>query len=229
MRGNWPLVPTMDVVVPHTRTMADLFDVLDVIVADDAEQRGDFWRAQPWVAIPRASEIRPPSYPALGVGASLAGKRVGVPRMYIDADPLAGTAPNPGIGGPTGQRIHTRASVLALWEAARRDLEAAGASVVETDFPVVSNYEGDRPGAPTIATRGLVGPEYLRREIVDLAAWAWDDFLAANAGPALNTLVNVDGARLFPRPPARSRTATTASRTTSRNTRPGCARTREPR
>ncbi|AAT89881.1 amidase [Leifsonia xyli subsp. xyli str. CTCB07] len=200
VRGVWPLVPTMDVVVPHTRTMADLFEVLDVIVADDAEQRGDFWRAQPWVAIPRASELRPPSYPALGVGAILEGKRVGVPRMYIDADPLAGTAPNPGIGGPTGRRIHTRASVLALWEAARRDLEAAGTTVVETDFPVVSNYEGDRPGAPTIATRGLVGTEYLRREIVDLAAWAWDDFLAANGDPALNTLADVDGARVFPLP-----------------------------
>ena len=36
-RGNWPLVPTMDVVVPHARTMADLLEVLDVIVADDAE------------------------------------------------------------------------------------------------------------------------------------------------------------------------------------------------
>ena len=37
VRGNWPLVPTMDVVVPHTRTMADMLEVLDVIVADDPE------------------------------------------------------------------------------------------------------------------------------------------------------------------------------------------------
>ncbi len=54
-RGNWPLVPTMDVVVPHTRTMADLFEVLDVVVADDPETSGDFWRAQPWIELPRAS------------------------------------------------------------------------------------------------------------------------------------------------------------------------------
>jgi len=200
VRGNWPLVPTMDVVVPHTRTLADLLEVLDVIVADDAETRGDFWRAQPWVPLPRASEVRPASYPALAQGATLAGLRVGVPRMYIDADPEAGTAEHPGIGGPTGQRIETRASVLALWEAARRDLEAAGATVVEVDFPAVTNYEGDRPGAPTIATRGLVSPEFLRREIVDLSAWAWDDFLAANGDPALSTLADVDGARIFPQP-----------------------------
>ncbi|ANF31725.1 amidase [Leifsonia xyli] len=200
VRGNWPLVPTMDVVVPHTRTMGDLLEVLDVIVADDAETRGDFWRAQPWVELPRASEVRPASYPAVAQDASLAGRRVGIPRMYINADPDAGTAEHPGIGGPTGQRIETRASVIALWEAARRDLEAAGATVVEVDFPAVSNYEGDRPGAPTIATRGLVRPEFLRREIVDLSAWAWNDFLDANGDPALRTLADVDGSRIFPQP-----------------------------
>ncbi|MDR6610872.1 amidase [Leifsonia sp. 1010] len=205
VRGNWPLVPTMDVVVPHTRTMADLLEVLDVIVADDPETRGDFWRAQPWVSIPRASELRPASYPDLAGSASLAGRRFGVPRMYINADPEAGTGDGGpsgrgGIGGATGQRIETRASVIALWERARRDLEAAGATVVEVDFPAVSNYEGDRAGAPSIAARGLVSPEFLRREIVDLSAWAWDDFLAANGDPALRTLADVDGERIFPHP-----------------------------
>ncbi|SDH65870.1 amidase [Leifsonia sp. 98AMF] len=205
VRGNWPLVPTMDVVVPHTRTVADLLEVLDVIVADDPETRGDFWRAQPWVPIPRASELRPASYPALAGSAPLAGRRFGVPRMYINADPEAGTGDGGpsgrgGIGGATGQRIETRPSVIALWERARRDLEAAGATVVEVDFPAVSNYEGDRAGAPSIATRGLVSPEFLRREIVDLSAWAWDDFLAANGDPALRTLADVDGERIFPHP-----------------------------
>jgi len=204
-RGNWPLVPTMDVVVPHTRTMADLLEVLEVIVADDVETRGDFWRAQPWVALPAASAVRPGSYPALAVTDAsaartvLSGRRVGIPRMYVNADPEAGTGT--GIGGPTGERIETRASIMALWEAARRDLEAAGATVVEVEFPVVSNYEGDRAGAPTIATRGLVTPEFLAREIVDLSAWSWEDFLAANGDPGLRTLADVDGARIFPRPP----------------------------
>lgn len=209
VRGNWPLVPSMDVVVPQTRTMADLLEVLDVIVADDPETRGDFWRGQPWIEIPAASAVRPASYAALLPGgsaparATLAGRRFGVPRMYINADPEAGTAEpgrSPGIGGSTGQRIETRASVIELWEAARRDLEAAGAEVIEVDFPAVSNYEGDRPGAPTIATRGLVSPEYLKREILDLSAWAWEDFLQANGDPALHSLADIDGARIFPRP-----------------------------
>ena len=196
-RGNWPLVPTMDVVVPQTRTMADLLEVLDVVVAEDPETRGDFWRAQPWIALPDAAAGRPASYPALAIGASVRGMRLGIPRMYINAD----DAPNGvGIGGPTGQRIQTRASIIALWERARADLEAGGAEVVEVDFPAVSNYEGDRPGAPTIANRGLVSPEYLRREIVDLSAWAWEDFLAANGDPAFHTLTGVDGARIFPQP-----------------------------
>ncbi len=206
VRGNWPLVPTMDVVVPHTRSMADLLEILDVIVADDAETRGDFWRAQPWVQIPAVSALRPASYPALapagidGARAALSGRRFGVPRMYINADPDAGTGDSLGIGGPTGTRIETRPSVIELWEDARRDLEAAGAEVVDVDFPVVSNYEGDRPGAPTIATRGIVSRRYLEREITDLSAWAWDDFLKANGDPALNTLAAVDGAAIFPHP-----------------------------
>ncbi|MEH3076261.1 MAG: amidase [Quadrisphaera sp.] len=203
-RGNWPLVPTMDVVVPHTRTVADLLEVLDVVVADDPRTRGDLWRSQPWVTLPAASSVRPESYPALAVDdvdaarEVLRGARVGVPRMYVNADPEAGTGT--GIGGPTGQRIETRASVIALWRAARADLEAAGAEVVEVDFPAVTNYEGDRAGAPTIATRGLVPADFLRREVTDLAAWAFEDFLAANGDPALDTLADVDGARIFPHP-----------------------------
>lgn len=200
VRGNWPLVPTMDVVVPHTRSMADMLEILDVIVADDPDTRGDLWRRQPWIPIPKASEIRPASYPALAEAASLKGKRLGVPAMYIKSDPLAGSAPDGGIGGPTGQRIETRASVLALWEAARQAMVEAGAEVVVVDFPVVSNYEGDRTGCPTIRTRGLVSPDYLRREIVDLSVWAWDDFLQANADPKLSRLAQVDGARISPAP-----------------------------
>ena len=200
VRGNWPLVPTMDVVVPHTRSMADMLELLDIIVADDAETRGDLWRRQTWVHIPKASDIRPASYTAIAGTASLAGKRFGLPAMYINADPQAGTGETVGIGGATGQRIETRASMVALCMAARAALEAAGAEVVVTDFPLVSNYEGDRPGAPTIATRGLVSAQYLQREIVDLSAWAWDDFLSANADPALQRLANVDGKRIFPAP-----------------------------
>jgi amidase len=202
VRGNWPLTPTMDVVVPFARTMADLLEILDVVGADDPDTRGDLWRLQPWVPIPKVASVRPASYVQLAVSpAALAGKRFGVPRMYINADPLAGTAEQPGIGGPTGQRIHTRASVIDLWQQARHALEAAGAEVVEVDFPLVSNCEGDRPGAPTVFNRGIVDPAFLHHELWDLTAWAFDDFLRANGDPALNRLVDVDGPLIFPHDP----------------------------
>ncbi|KSP93119.1 amidase [Pseudomonas aeruginosa] len=202
VRGNWPLTPTMDVVVPYARSMADLLEILDVVVADDPDTRGDLWRMQPWVPIPKASEVRPASYPALAAGAeALAGKRFGVPRMFINADPDAGTSESPGIGGPTGQRIQTRPSVIALWEQARKALEAAGAEVIEVDFPLVSNCEGDRPGAPTVFNRGLVSKEFLHDELWELSAWGFDDFLRANGDPKLNRLADVDGPQIFPHDP----------------------------
>jgi amidase len=202
VRGNWPLTPTMDVVVPFTRTMDDLLEVLEVIVAEDAETRGDLWRMQPWVPLPSVDSVRPGSYRELSAKPeALAGKRLGVPRMFINADPDAGTSEAPGIGGPTGQRIHTRPSVIALWEAARRELEAAGAEVIDVDFPLVSNCEGDRPGAPTVFNRGLVSKEFLHHELWDLTAWAFDDFLQANGDPKLNRLVDVDGPQIFPHDP----------------------------
>ena len=194
VRGNWPLVPTMDVVVPQTRTMADMLEVLDILVEDDIETRGDFWRCQPWVNIPMASRIRPTSYTALEVR-SLRGKRFGVPAMYINADTDAGGS---GIGGPTGQRIETRASIIALWNAARAVLELAGAEVVTVDFPAVSNYEGDRKDAPNIGVRGILPMDFLHHEITDLSVWAWDDFLKTNDDPHLSCLEDVDGSKIFP-------------------------------
>ncbi|MDZ5605373.1 amidase [Pseudomonas sp. RP23018S] len=202
VRGNWPLTPTMDVVVPYARSMDDLLEVLDVVVADDPNPRGDLWRLQPWVPIPAASSVRPASYLALAAEpGALRGKRFGVPRMYINADEAAGSADKPGIGGPTGQRIHTRASVIELWQAARQALEAAGAEVIEVDFPLVSNCEGDRPGAPTVYNRGIVSREFLHDELWTLSGWAFDDFLRANDDPALNRLADVDGPQIFPHDP----------------------------
>lgn len=189
MRGNWPLCPTMDVVVPHARSVADLLEVLDEIVADDRDPRGDFWRTQPHVALPAASDIRPASYRALRDAGALRGTVLGVPRMYINEDPDA------------AEPIDTRDSVLALWEEARRDLEALGATIVEVDFPIVSNDEQDRPGAVSGVRRGILPAVYLDDEVDALTRWAWQDYLAANGQPGLSSLADVDGARVFPLAP----------------------------
>lgn len=200
MRGNWPLYPAMDVVVPHTRTIADLLEVLDVIVADDGKTRGDFWRRQPWVRLPKASEVRPESYLNLAPGETdadessgepelcLEGLRLGIPRMYINRDP------------DSNSPIRTRESVIALWERAREELEELGAEVVECDFPAVSNYEEDRPGAKSMYSRKIVPRGYVHTEMWDLAVWAWNSFLKQNGDREIRSLDDVDGDRIFPLP-----------------------------
>ncbi|MCJ0979639.1 amidase [Rhodococcus sp. ARC_M12] len=187
VRGNWPLVPTMDVVVPHARTVDDLLQLLDVVVADDAVTEGDLWRMQDWVPIPRASEVRPTSFTDLPP-LPLQGLRLAVPRLYVNGDP------------DSAYPIHTRDSVMTLWRTMRDDLVAAGAEVIETDFPVVENYEGLHPDSQTMVDRGLVPAEFLERELEELSVWAFDSFLAANGQPGLSRLAETDGARIFPHP-----------------------------
>lgn len=203
LRGNWPLVPTMDVVVPHTRSMADLLELLDVLVADDASTRGDFWRVQEVVDIPKASAVRPASYTALAAaegdaGTPLSGVTLGLPTMYLGE----ATAP--------GQRpIPTRASVAALARAAAQTLRDLGAEVVECDLPLIAAYEGDYAHVGGGFQGGLEDSGRLPRgfadaELIDLSAWALDDFLrsaaesAESSGPA--SLVEVEAELVFPRP-----------------------------
>ena len=207
VRGNWPLVPTMDVVVPHTRTMDDLLEVLDVLVVDDDQTDGDLWREQEAVPLPKPSQIRPHSFTSLRITdraealRRLNGVCLGAPRMYLNADPEAGTGKTVGIGGSTGQRIHTRPSILLLWEQLVTQLKQAEVSVQLCDFPVVSRYEGDRPGVGNIRTRGLVPEDFLRAEVNELSALSWGRFLRYNADPELSSLTQVQGDRIFPPPP----------------------------
>ena len=221
VRGNWPLVPTMDVVVPHTRTMADLLEVLDV---HRRRRRRDPRRLLARAAVgadparrrrcgPRRTSLRPRrSVRCRGSPRRARGQAVRRPAHVRQRRPRrrhGRPGRSPGIGGATGQRIDTRASVIELWEAARRDLEAAGAEVVEVDFPVVSNYEGDRPGRRRSRPAGSSRPSTCGARSWDLSAWSWNDFLDANGDPALRALADVDGARDLPAPRrARCPTAT---------------------
>lgn len=188
VRGNWPLVPTMDVVVPHTRSIADLRHVLDAVIADDPDTSGDLWRMQPWIDLPHPSAVRPDSFATLETP-PLAGRRFAVPRIYVNGDPDSAIP------------IDTRESVMELWRALRADLEAAGAEVVETDFPVVERYEKLHEGDEDFLDRGFVTREFLDDEVGDLAVWAMDAFLRSNGDPDLNRLADADPTRIFP-PPA---------------------------
>ncbi len=185
IRGNWPLRPTCDVVVPHTRTVEDLLLLLDVLAVYDPERSGDFWREQTAVKLPSPREVfqRPLSRTR---GPRLDGLRIGVPKMYIGEDPVL-------IDPPA-----IRPTVRALWDRAAQDLRELGAEVVEVDFPVVSNYEEDRPEAQGLPARGLVPPTWRGLEGGTITAMALDAFLRRNADPKLNSWADVDGDTVFP-------------------------------
>lgn len=185
IRGNWPLRPSCDVVVPHTRTMEDLLLLLDVLAVADERSDGDFWREQSAVELPSPDAVfeHPIARPR---PERLDGVRFGVPKMYIGEDTELLIPPV------------ISACVRALWDRAADDLRALGAEVVEVDFPVVSNYEEDRPGAEGPAARGLVPESWRGLEGGPVTALAFDRFLRANGDPALNTWADVDGDTVFP-------------------------------
>ena len=186
MRGNWPLFPTRDVIVPHTKTVADLLEVLNVLVQDDPERRGDFWRAQTAVPLPLPSAHRPSDYRQLATPGALRGARFAVPRRYLGEDPDAPLEVHP--------------DVRALWARTRDTLEAAGATVVVTDFPLIDRYEGTDPTHEQLDTFAELPADWMTHEFTTLVAAAWDDFLRANGDPALHRLAQVDGATIFPLP-----------------------------
>ncbi|RDL39323.1 uncharacterized protein BP5553_03663 [Venustampulla echinocandica] len=190
IRGNWPLFPTCDTVVPHTRTVEDMFALLDVIVAKDEKTTGDFWRGQPFVKLPDVNTVRPKTYYDFSDANSLAGKKIGIPKIYIggvDSDPMA-------------RKVYTHQSVIDLWSNARKVLEGLGATVEEVDFPVVTKFE--TPDPDILEGSSIAPPHNNEIDMCRLMAYAWDDFLANNADAKVATsLAQVDSAIIFPQPP----------------------------
>ncbi|KAF2993860.1 hypothetical protein E8E13_000780 [Curvularia kusanoi] len=187
IRGNWPLFPTCDTVVPHTRSVADMFALLNVIVAKDERTDCDFWRGQPFVKLPDVDEVRPQDYHKLANPGALSGKKIGVPKMYIggaDADPSA-------------RKVHTRQSVIELWHNARAVLESQGAEIFEVDFPVVTKFEASN----NPAEESTAPPHHNEMDMCQLMAFAWDDFLASNGDAQVATsLAQIASASIFPPP-----------------------------
>jgi Asp-tRNA(Asn)/Glu-tRNA(Gln) amidotransferase A subunit family amidase len=181
-RGLWPLYPTCDQVVPHTRTMDDLFHVLNVVVADDdAAGDADFWRSQPYVPLPKVSEIRPVDYLTLANPDALRNKRLAVPRCFI------------GVEGAKPENACS-AGVRALWERARADLEELGATIIETDFPLFENYtRQDFPGQSMNVPN--LPEEWPALERCEMIALSWNSFLYGNGDkdiPSFTSGVDLD-------------------------------------
>ncbi|RSL71277.1 hypothetical protein CEP53_001520 [Fusarium sp. AF-6] len=188
IRGNWPLYPTCDVVVPHTRTIDDLLRLLEVITAKDPVTRGDFWRdqpfiklAEPWGALGPTSEL----FRSISEAISLKGRRIAVPSMYI-----GGSVPH----GAT--LVFTSDAVTQLWQDAQSELEALGAEIVIVpDFPAVTGYEN-----PSLLPDGSarLPDDWNWYERGPMVAHGWESFLHDNADPRLSSLSCVDEFNIFP-------------------------------
>ncbi|KAJ5292052.1 Amidase [Penicillium angulare] len=191
LRGVFPLYPTCDVLVPHTRTVADLFCVLDVLATSDKDPLGDFYNEQTIVSLPKIDSIRPQSFSTLQDKSSLQGKRIGVPSMYIGGDDSSIQSIS---------KVYPRPSIITLWQKARRALESCGAEVIETDFPLVTKYESNAASGQLVTVRNL--PEgWPAKERCEVVAHAWDDFVTANKQRGLESLTRVDPNTIFPLAP----------------------------
>ncbi|CAH0059084.1 unnamed protein product [Clonostachys solani] len=186
IRGNWPLYPTCDVVVPHTRTMSDMLTLLEVISANDPVTEGDYWRNQPYVSIPEPWGGRPSAtlFQNISESVSLKGLRIAVPEMYIGGKSPDGAAP-----------VTTSEGVIMVWGEVRKKLESLGAEIVLVpDFPAVTAYEN-----PELlqAVTGL--PENWQwTEKGPLIAHGWDLFLSSNGDPNTPNLASVDENNIYP-------------------------------
>ena len=134
VRGNWPLYPTCDVPVPHTRSIKDLLALLDVVAVKDPIEKGEFWREQKFVDIQEPWQDKPKSsFKKISSFKSLSGLRIAVPELFI--------------GGPApegARQVETGPAVVELWNQARQDLEALGAEIILVpDFPPMTAYEND--------------------------------------------------------------------------------------
>jgi Asp-tRNA(Asn)/Glu-tRNA(Gln) amidotransferase A subunit family amidase len=165
-----------------------MLELLNVIATSDEDTTGDFIREQTHVPIPKPPEI---DYASLRNTEALKSKRVGVPKMYVgqqDSDPHA-------------KQLFVSPGVVELWESTAKDLEALGAEVVYTDFPLVTNYENDSKSGEANNVDGRPANWNLL-ERGTLIAQAWDAFLVQNNDPNLKSLADIkDSVMLFPKPP----------------------------
>lgn len=190
IRGNWPLYPTCDVVVPHTRTTSDLFILLDVLTKRDPETKGDFWRDQPFIQLPQPHWFTSPKpFTTAKDGGYLKGKRIAVPKIFLKQHS----------NGP-----YVTEAIDPLWNQAKADLEAAGAHVeLIQDLPVLEMYDEmlrtpaneDTPQSPRVPDN------WNATERSVLIAQAWEDFLENNHDASINSLRQVEPSKIFPHLP----------------------------
>ncbi|UQC87368.1 uncharacterized protein CLUP02_12872 [Colletotrichum lupini] len=184
-RGSWPLYPTCDVPVPHTRSMKDMLTLLDVITAPDPVAKGDLWREQRSVQLPQSWEDRPESFKTLGSSESLSGLVIAVPEIFLGGPVPEGAKP-----------IQTSPAVVELWKQAGEDLESLGAKIVMvSDFPPLTAYENDNLLPERCPRRPA---DWHATERGALVAHTWNNFLRDFNDSKLPDISAVDASRIYP-------------------------------
>lgn len=184
-RGLWPLYPTCDVPVPHTRTMKDMVTILDVLRVPDPVGEGDFWRTQRIVDLPTPWAGVPESLQDVLTSTSLKGLRIAVPEIYI--------------GGPTpsgAKPVACDPDVIELWQSARADLEALGAEIIIVpDLPAVTAYEN-----PNMVPEGCprLPDNWNMAERGRLIAHAWNDFIKSFKSAEIPDIFAMDTMDIYP-------------------------------
>ncbi|KAM0281131.1 hypothetical protein ACHAQH_003710 [Verticillium albo-atrum] len=181
-------------------------------MADGGSQRGHFGRAES----PYNQEYMCTSYGSGSSSGSGVAKAAGFAPIGLGSETVSsGRAPasvngiigySPSRGpSPDVTSAKTRQpcaaafadSVKALWLRAKADLEALGASVTETDFPLVENYSKQCFPGQAANVPGM--PEgWIDTERCEMIALGWDDFLRANDAPNCKTLASVDHEKIRP-------------------------------
>jgi Asp-tRNA(Asn)/Glu-tRNA(Gln) amidotransferase A subunit family amidase len=186
-RGLWPLYITCDVPTPYARSVGDMLEILNVIATSDEDTTGDFIREQKHIQIPNPPQI---DYTTLRNPSALKGKRIGIPKMYIGQKDSDTHAKHP----------YVSPEVIAIWSQTARNLEALGAEVIYTDFPLITNYENDSTSGEANNVDGRPANwNLLERGI--LIAQAWDQFFVQNDDAKIKCLADIkDPGMLFPRP-----------------------------
>ncbi|CZT02811.1 related to glu/asp-tRNA amidotransferase subunit A [Rhynchosporium agropyri] len=192
VRGNWPLYPTHDVVVPMTTSMDDMLTLIDILAVEDPLTAGDFWRDQPYLKLPKAAGVKGQSaHRRLKYNATLDGIRVAVPVPYFGGPQFPGSEP-----------VTISDGVVQLLKQVRSDLEALGAIIVELpDFPLVSLYSNASlraPGAPSLPANWWSGINGSTGIFNGLMAHSWNTFLKFNKDPYIPNLAATNLSDIWP-------------------------------
>jgi amidase len=188
LRGNWPLHATKDEVVPHTRTVADLLELLPTLMREDADTRGDMWRRQRFVPLEGAQQFREEGVAGIADMDALGGLRIGVVNEY--AGRLGGVIPS----------VYTRPSISRLLLRAIDDLRSLGADVRWTNLPLRDAYELAPRTLKTFADQGLIPAEWMEHEWLQLNAAVLEEFIQGFDISGVSSLTDVNPDDVFPNP-----------------------------